>query len=316
MKSVYIYSITIVVVSISISCDKDEFTPFYSREPGLEWETRSIGFATNLNDIAYSGNSYVAIGDSSIFYSNNAFDWNISYANAPGELYRVHWTGDKFVTVGDGCILVSSSGLHWKLTEVDGSINDVCSIDDIIVAVGDSGRSLRSSDGIIWSVGNHGFTSFAVFASKGYVDGDFIVGGPWVQFRYSEDGNDWPGSNWPYDDPRYSNPYDSNYVRSMTLSNGQIVAVGDSGKTYGLHRLFDSEDIAYADLHKVVSAHNRIITIGDNGTILMSDLNWNHATRILTSQTNLNLRGATSTDLGFIVVGDSGIVISSPINKP
>ncbi len=299
-----------------ISCGNSDFSPFSSSPPGVSWETRSIGFASNLNDIAYSGIRYVTVGDSSIFYSSDAYTWNIAYTNAPGELYRIHWTGDKFVAVGKGCILVSTDGISWELTEVEGRVNDVTSVDSVIVAVGDSGRSWRSTDGLHWTVGYDGMTSYAVLGAKGYSKGNFIVSGSWklqgyssLRFRYSDDGLIWN------DTVRLYSPADSIYVRSMTFFFGGIVSVGDNGSSIGLHHLFSPDDINYTDLHKIVTGHDRVVVVGDSGLIVMSDPDTYNVMRIEDSHTKLNLNGATATELGFVVVGDSGIIISSPVNK-
>jgi hypothetical protein len=95
------------------------WTKLYDSYSNSKFYSQNI-FMYRLNDVAYNGKVYVAVGDNGIIQtSNDGKVWKDIYVyNLPGNRYldKVIWDGKKFIAISmDGGYLVSTDGVNWSL---------------------------------------------------------------------------------------------------------------------------------------------------------------------------------------------------------
>lgn len=142
---------------------------------GTGWATRANPDAycsTNLNDVAYNGTRFVAVGDSgTVLWSNDGASWSSATSGVSGDLYAITYGNDTFVAVGaGGTVLTSTDGSSWNAgtSNTTADLNGVAYGDGVFVAVGDGGTVLTSTDGRNWSLEGLGTTSDATGVTYGY----------------------------------------------------------------------------------------------------------------------------------------------------
>ncbi|ADR37424.1 hypothetical protein Ocepr_1973 [Oceanithermus profundus DSM 14977] len=142
---------------------------------GTGWTTRANPDAycsANLNDVAYSGTRFVAVGDSgTVLWSNDGASWSSATSGVSGDLYAITYGNGTFVAVGaGGTVLTSTDGLSWS-AQASGTTADLSGIaygDGTFVAVGAGGTVLTSTDGASWSLGDLGTSGDATGVAYGY----------------------------------------------------------------------------------------------------------------------------------------------------
>lgn len=134
----------------------------YSSSDGLKWTSATApGTAVtfgSLNGIAWSGKTYVAVGDASaLATSPDGLNWTVRTSpETQAEYNAVTWSGTGFVVVGSGgsgaVIDTSPDGVTWS--SVDGSgiseLEGIAWSGKSFVAVG-SGGIYSSLDGVSWT---------------------------------------------------------------------------------------------------------------------------------------------------------------------
>lgn len=114
-----------------------------------------------INDIAYNGNIYVAVGSSEVFlYSKDGNSWNRSYQNftytiSPGYIYsieRVIWDGKRFIAVSSlgSKVYSSPDGINWTvIKEFDScyKFHDIAWNGSTYVIIGEYLEEYENNDG-------------------------------------------------------------------------------------------------------------------------------------------------------------------------
>jgi hypothetical protein len=298
-----------IVISF-ISCER-EAPNCVSEAPGLEWSVRSTGIADVLYSIAWSGTRFVAVGDSSIFSSPDGYQWDLMVANTPGELFRVIWTNHHFIAVGEGIIYLSPDGDDWEVSFGVGTLYDVAAMDSLVVATGDSGLVVLTKDLLTWDYSYSNISSYAVICMPDHPTGIKILAtGKAGMTSTSIDGMTWTvmGGH-----PIYN-------FRTIAYHKGFCVIGGDNGEVrYALDRLsnFRGGKCASKTIRRFIFGNNEWIGIGDSGIVISSE--YKRTTYDIDFYERycghgLDLYDIIWTGVGYIAVGDSGIILASPSN--
>ncbi|MBO5319023.1 MAG: hypothetical protein J6B01_04345 [Ruminococcus sp.] len=166
------------------------------------------------------------------------------------------------------------------------------------VAVGNSGATYYSSDGINWTAGSG--TESNTLYSVAYGNGKFVTVGRGDEagyISYSEDGVTWSSGS----------EYGDYNFYSVTYGNNKFVAVGDTGVIYysltGTN-WFSSNEPDEIDLNSVTYANDKFVAVGASGyTCYSSDgINWTDGGNIGSN----TLNSVTYGNEILVAVGNSG----------
>jgi hypothetical protein len=126
------------------------FQPAYAVESN--W-TVVQGPFSDLQEIVFDGNQYLAIGDNNILASSDGAGWTLVFSHDK-VLNGITWNGSIFVAVGSG-ILTSTDGINWTECFSDNMwLYGVVWGDNQFVTVGESGKYTLPRTGKIGSVSN------------------------------------------------------------------------------------------------------------------------------------------------------------------
>ncbi|MHB8519816.1 MAG: hypothetical protein ACYDH9_03565 [Limisphaerales bacterium] len=190
------------------------------------WIRRNPLPTSSFKSVAFGNGLYVVVGDGGLlFISSDASYWASVGTGTSNRLNAVAYGGGHFIAVGDnGTVLNSTNGYSWEIQSTTSSANlrGVAVLRNTFVAVGDAGTVAVSSDGNVWA--NHPVsTNVTLYAAVGDVDSFVAVGGQGTTapsvILTSPDGISWQ-------------PQDvgaTNSLRAICRSDGQYVAVGNSG---------------------------------------------------------------------------------------
>jgi len=111
----------------------------------------------SLRAVRVAGNKVIAVGANDTVVIRNGNTWSVRYTNFNGgTLKGVAWTGSTYVAVGDKAILTSTDGMVWA--PLSGSfrpqLGDVIWTGSSWIACGSVGYYATSPDGITWSRNN------------------------------------------------------------------------------------------------------------------------------------------------------------------
>lgn len=186
-------------------------------DPLANWTARTSGTTTTLYDICTGTNGSgapialaVGAGGGTACFSTNGSNWTVSTTGSINAyLYGVIHDGKNFIASGEdyffgatnawlGSLWTSPNGTAWTRRMVWGTniaFNDVAVGGGVLVAVGDNGKMLRSTNrGTNWSVVSSGVTNNLLGIAWG--NGVFVAvggngNGSGVQVLTSADGLTW-----------------------------------------------------------------------------------------------------------------------------
>jgi len=123
------------------------------------WTQRVSGTLEDLEDIAWNGSQFVAVGgNGTILTSDNSVDWSIRGSGTTSFLNGVMWNGSEYFAVGTaGTILSSPDGIAWfteSASFTDVTLEDIAWSGQLYVAVGSRSSNtviLTSPDGQTWT---------------------------------------------------------------------------------------------------------------------------------------------------------------------
>ena len=143
------------------------------------WSQRVSGTTQNLNGVTWSNDAIIAVGNNgTILRSLDRLTWTTITSNTIHNLNGVIYepVSNSFIAVGEYGTIVRSTdgGLTWSnlLQFTDGTFNDIAYGDGKFVAVGYSGWTAFSTNGIVW---NRYFGK--ALASISYGAGKFVAVG-------------------------------------------------------------------------------------------------------------------------------------------
>ena len=169
-------------------------------DDGDGWTMASdTGTSAKLHGVAWNGERFVAVGEGTILHSSDGDIWAAAARN-PGRssdwLRDVVWSGERFVAVGGYTILLSSDGDRWQRApqHAGWGLNSVAWSRAGLVAVGEGGAILRSSDGFRWEPATAAGTGQPLPALDGVAwgGGRFVALAHWPDsILHSRDGEVW-----------------------------------------------------------------------------------------------------------------------------
>jgi hypothetical protein len=207
----------------------------------------------HINDIAYIGGKFVAVGNKGMAYSDHGTSWTW-VSNPPfGSWHSIGYGNDKFVAGGDASIAYSTDAISWAVTETERTnvkyfdkIYGVAYGGGMFVAVGGGsvgkgGLIMYSTDGISWTEVSN--TTFIGTNHISAVDNDiygvvwggdrFVAVGAYGKAAYSTDGKNWTavsktgfGSSEHFGGIAYG---DGTFVAVGVSSNGGKIAYSTGG---------------------------------------------------------------------------------------
>ncbi|MFK7910228.1 MAG: PKD domain-containing protein [Akkermansiaceae bacterium] len=156
-------------------------------DPLNTWTQRTSGTTADLYDVAVGGGKLVAVGGSGNYrVSTDATTWDGGTIGSNINHRGITYDGSQFVACGYdydfdisawvGVIYTSPDGLSWTEQFSGGSrLRDIAFGGGVIIASGDGGTLLRSTNGVSWSSVTSGVSTNLQGVSYG--DGGFVVVG-------------------------------------------------------------------------------------------------------------------------------------------
>jgi hypothetical protein len=184
----------------------------FTSPDGITWTERQGGVAARLEDVAWKGGQFVAVGgEGTVLTSLDGAAWTrqVTPAATWPELWGIAASGDRLVAVGRqylpvtgdhvSLILTSTDGVAWSevLPRQSVSLNRVIWSGDRFVAVGSSSGepmasaiALVSQDGLAWTRHAVGATSITVLYDLAWSGSQFVAVG-YGGAALSTDGMTW-----------------------------------------------------------------------------------------------------------------------------
>ncbi len=275
-----------------------------ARADGLDyWTWRNpLPQGTPLYSCAYGRGTQVAVGDrGTVLTSTNPASWSLQTLTNEPQLLSVTFGNDRFVAVGVG-IWSSADGFTWAKAHC-AILRSVAYGDGRFVAAGRSGSILTSTDAVVWSSSYSGTSR--QLNGVAYGGGVFVAVGDSGVLLYSLDGVTWsPISGF------------ADGLDVVTYAEGTWLALGGSS-TGSPVALVSNDGASWQKLTRNGDAHpnglcygqGKFIMTGSSGLFNSTDgTNWLPAY----SEPSTPLYGVTQTADGFLAVGDSGVIITSP----
>ena len=267
------------------------------------WVMRESGNRSLLKTVVFADNKFVAVGkNGTIQTSTDGYVWLPQISGATNQIVSVAYGNGTFAAVGDGGLkLLSEDGIHWTNQTSGTGFGLAIAYGNGIFVADISGTLFTSPDAVNWSPRTN-----IVVDSIGFGAGQFIAAGANATIYTSTEGLTWTLQNAPRQISRiwtvaYGNGlfvvagypasyvmispdginwtnqpthFDGRSISEMIYVNGAFIAAADGGvisSTNGVdwppqHPLVSKE------LFSVAYGNNHYVLVGDNGTILQSDI--------------------------------------------
>jgi hypothetical protein len=275
---------------------------------GINWRIRTSG--ADLNNVIWTGSHFYAVGEGLVLSSENGTEWtyhrtperddtlydiadsgsmiltaagrtlnmadrelNWTYRRGIGAVsadYSVIWDERQFVSVGTtSSVRLSADGIDYSYVrgiDIDHnrSLRDITFTGVDYLATGTQGTIITSRDAVNWTVANSN-TSKTLNGTAWSGDA-FVAVGADGTVLYSEDGMDWI--------PQQSNA--SGSLNDIIWANGEFVAIGENTRILlsknGRHwtALGFEEGFGHS-YNGIASSQDRLVIVGDNGTIIVRE---------------------------------------------
>ena len=240
---------------------------------GNIWRVNQFGTSSNLNSIAFSGDTKLMVGSKhEVVFADSLSSW-IPFKSRIGDgfeyenLYSVIEVNGVYTIVGEKGIILSGNkeGFQKQNSGVSGSLYSITYAKNKFVAVGHSGVIITSIDGEKWeSPETNEYEGKEPLIGISYGKGKFII----------------------------------------VASSGRILT-SDDAQNWSVNDSF----IATA-MNNVKFVNNSFIIVGNQGTILTSENGDKWSKQILTKSVG-NYYGVAYGKEKYVVVGSQGIIISS-----
>lgn len=236
---------------------------------GVQWSERNSGVSKNIISVCWSGNQLVAVGGC-VLTSSDAIQWTQINVDSLCALWEVIWTGEKYIAVGDD-IFYSEDGVLWTMIPllISSKYFDIAYNGKTYVAVGES-FAATSSNGVDWKE----IVFLSGFGAITWTDSLFV--GIFYDNAYiSQDGENWE---------MYKIYEDSNNIHTRSFVDNSIVWTGDLLVAVTYKRIYTSQDAITWNLVKdsvklndLCFSDDKFVAVGDSGRILTSPRNVNIA---------------------------------------
>lgn len=231
-----------------------------------------------LNDVAFGGGTFVAVGETSSAFANPGPGWT-PFGTGVGSLNAVTHLPERslFVAVGDGgAIVTSADGTGWtqQLSPSPVDLHDVAAGFGWLVAVGDGGTILRSADGVTWTQQPSG-TSAPLYGVAAGEDRFVAVGAGGVVAISADFGATWRETFTGQPNDLYSVAFGEVFEPGSNARVPRWVACGAGGAIqYSAAPGDDPWQVAASavlpDLNDVIFTQDVFVVVGIEGTALVS----------------------------------------------
>jgi len=227
-----------------------------------------------LNDVAFGGGIFVAVGETSSAFANPGPGWT-PYGTGVGSLNAVTHFPERalFTAVGDGGAIVTSvDGTGWAQQGSPAlvDLHDVAAGFGWLIAVGDGGTILRSADGVAWT-------------QQPVATGNALYG-----VAAGED-------------------------RFVAVGAGGVVVIStDFGATWAVRNTGQPNDLYSVAAGRVPAGQERWVACGSGGAIQATDLPGDDAWEVIASNVLPNMNAVVFTQDIFVIVGNDGVAYTSP----
>ena len=285
-----------------------------SSTDGENWTIHSpIGYTKKLSKIVSNGTLLVAVGDGAVLTSPDGKNWSLSHP--PGfKAESVAWSGAMFIAVGGEKIFTSSDAKTWHSQKVEepGSLTDVISTGNLIVAVGATSKMdrnvscvLTSTDGVHWN-DEKAPQDILRLCGITWTGTQFVAVGDNSGIAISKDGHNW------------KKVHGQDYLPllySVAWSGSRLVAVGvgDYQKPVG-YVSTDGESWSgidvplHGNMYGVTWCGNQFVAGGEYGIFTSKDgIQW----ELNSVPAGRSFNGAIKKDNAIFVVGWDGVIVSA-----
>lgn len=245
---------------------------------GLDWTKRNFGVTRDLDGMFATDDLVVIVGKGGVILtSTDGVSFTPQDVGLTNDLHGVTWGGGLWIAVGEpGVLLTSPDAVHWTIRETGtmNSLKDVTHAPGQWLAVGTGGTILRSTNGVNWTVQSYGFDLNAV----AYGNGVFLIAADGPLGQNGSLLRSFDGMTWSYADFNPGFQPGAN-LRGLTFAEGQFLIAGNDGLT-----LLTTDGLGF----------------GYGGTIPLQNYYFE------------NLRAAARIPGEWIVVGNTGVIATSP----
>lgn len=319
-----------------------------STTDGTNW-TEHTGITTNdLFDVDWVNNRFVAVGaNGTVLISPDGSTWSVESTGGADSLATIAWNGATYLAMGSTGAYTSSDGVSWAPVVINGIFEDVVWADalNLFVAVDTNGRILTSPDGMAWTER----TDLDQFFSLDTIFWDgtqLIAGGDYGEIVTSSDGISWvtrasavdfervrsdgttlyavggpsklatssDGITWSY----HRTGYSGDFMHDIASSGTRLLAAAqtyymstppDLTSPWPVHDWIGATSHDYS----VVWDGSRFVSVGSDGGIRISTdgISYTYVSNVDTG-TSEPLRSIIFTGTQYVVVGNSGTVLTSP----
>jgi len=229
------------------------------------WVQRNSAF---WNKIIFTNSMFLALGNSgAIGTSTNGINWTSKNSGSTSALNDIIWADGLYVVVGgyytNSVLLTSSDSIAWSnRTVTSGALSAVTYGVGRFVAIGSSGGSLTSPDGMNWT--RHASSSPPFSYGIAFRNGTFVLAGDGL----------WSSTNgvaWASHYSEYPNS-----LNSVTACPDMFVAVGNAGSIVtsvdGTNWIRRSAG-TWLSLYALAASSNAVLAVGGRGATLLCSNN-------------------------------------------
>ncbi|HOP08448.1 MAG TPA: hypothetical protein PLF13_14340 [candidate division Zixibacteria bacterium] len=291
-----------------------------SSEDGITWTLRGSDYTQHLRGVVWSSSDqlFVAVGlGQGVRTSSDGITWTTQFDGLDIDLYGVTYLPNDdtlcLAAGSHGTILASYGGLNWRLafSGLEYTLYDIAHLGtDKIVAVGDQGAVLSSTDGgQSWTASQPTINTFLGVTAAG---NSFVAVGRYGTIFTTEDMVNWH---------QETSIVEQEHLNAVTSHGDQVIAVGEQGamleaSTTDLSSWSEIDfPIDTLDLYGIAWIDSMYIVVGANGSIYTSPdgATWTEQLWDVDDTDDLvQLNGVAASNKRFVTVGVGlNIVISS-----
>ncbi|WP_342565440.1 Ig-like domain-containing protein [Paenibacillus sp. FSL R7-0345] len=275
------------------------------------WENISpLPSGNKANGVTIGAGTVVVVGEGgSIGTLSNSTTWAIRNSGVADDLNDIINAGTgvnaKFVAVGDnGTVITSTNGTSWtpQTTGINDDLNAIVYGGGRLVAVGDSGKVITSSDdGVTWFAPASGVN--VDLNAVVYGDSKFVAVGDNGTILHFSEGSAWAKQESGSDKDLNGISYGGN-VFVAAGAEGEILSAPNALGTWT-----KGTSGVTSNLNSVSFNSNRFFIAGDSGKLLYSGdgtTGWNGSVSV--AGTTDNLLKIKATDAGYYIIGSEGAI--------